>query len=58
MNRIQKCLMGMLYQRAEILAEYEPGERIRDAYIEAMARIRNSGKVEKSDEMRKRFVVY
>lgn len=39
MNRIKKCLMGMLYQRTEILAEYEPGEQIRDAYIEVLNQI-------------------
>lgn len=34
MNRIRKCPMGMLYQRAEILAEYEPSAVIRDVYID------------------------
>ena len=36
MRIIRKYLMGMLYQRAEILAEYEPSAVIRDVYIDVM----------------------
>ncbi len=39
MRIIRKYLMGMLYQRAEILAEYEPSAVIRDVYIDAMYEI-------------------
>ncbi len=43
MSTVRKYLLGMLYQRAEILAEYEPSAVIRMFILTSCTRFRKSG---------------
>lgn len=36
MDGIRKCLLRMLFQRLEILAEYEPCKVIQNVYLDVM----------------------